>query len=243
MRTAFLVTLVLAAPSFGIQEPEPQPLNVCVVARTGIQEVPKSEKKALENELKNKKKQAEQARKDLDKQFKKQYGKKREDWPPEQQEEYRRAKDAESMARFDLDSLKNGASAKGIQEAIDDSVEDIKKGCEGRSVFSKKGLIRLVEARDQAHLVVEVIDRWSGRVAVRLSPGEALGSTQQLSEISPRRRMMRGRDVLHTFREDEPYWVIQCSGQNWSDAANEIAGTINDFIKDNQAVLLGEKPR
>jgi hypothetical protein len=61
MRTVFLVTLVLAAPSFGIQDPEPQPLNIFVFARTGIQEVPKSEKKALEKELDNNKKQAEQA--------------------------------------------------------------------------------------------------------------------------------------------------------------------------------------
>ena len=116
MRTVFLVTLVLAAPSFGTRDPEPQPLNVFVFARTGIQEMGKSEKKALEKEFDSRKKQAEQARKELDKQFKKLYGKKREDWPPEQLEEYRRAEDSQSMARWELAYLKKGSSAKGKQQ-------------------------------------------------------------------------------------------------------------------------------
>lgn len=241
MSKAFLATLVLAAVPLEFQEAGHQPLNVYLFGRTGIEELSKSEKKALEKELKPKVKEAEQARKDLEKQLKKQYGKKREGWPVENQEEYRRAEVAEVMARFELEYLG------GTQQEVYDSVEDIFRAIEGKGIAREKKLIQRVETQEQAHLVVEILGRREKYksllvkdciIAIKISPGEALRSAP-LADISPEKGFGREVRMVHAFREEEPYWIIECVDTGrWSNAANAVAGTINAFIKDNQTVLL-----
>jgi len=147
------------------------------------------------------------------------------------------------MARFELEYLG------GIQKDVDDSLEDIQRAIAGKGLPKEKKLTQLVESQEKAHLVVEILCRrqkknnWSltGRdyvIAIKLSPGKALSSSP-FDEIIPESGAGRQVLMVHAFREEEPYWILECvSNDRWSNAANAVAGTVNEFIKDNQKVLL-----
>ena len=260
MRTLSSAVLLLMIPVLSAWATEEvEPLDVYFFARTVGEPLSNSEKKLLEIEIWRKKLEADQAQKDLDERLKSQYGKDRDDWPGEQQEAYRLAIEAQMMAQLEIDFLERGAFAKGKQEDLDDSVEDIMKAIQGKGIFAiKQKWITLVENRDQAHLLVEILDRgpflsrfppdWSPSpqlkvqtvLAVRISPVEALRSNR-LDDIGPKEA--KWIKVHHAFRYEEPYWILE-SGANshWGNAAGALAYTLNMFIKDNRAVLKGEAP-
>ena len=233
----FSTALMLLGPSAGQATEEVEPLSVHLFARTIGAPMTKSWK-AREKELKSKKKEAEQARKELDKKLKAQFGKDRDDWPKEQQEEYRVARDAETFARLRYD-------ANGKSKDLDDSVEDIMRAIQGKGLERKKKWISLVENRDQAHLLVEIVYRRKFRefrvLAVRISPVEAFRSNR-FDDIGPKESSVV--KVRHTYRHGEPYWILECGagGSMWRNAASVVAGRLNMFIEDNRAVLMGDGP-
>jgi hypothetical protein len=232
----------------GTHWPPPEgPVNVYMHS-TQVQSLEKSERKALEKAHKQKVSERDKARKNLEKQLKKQFGKKHQSWPAESQEEYRRAEEAVTIARFELENLRSGAASRHGQQSIDDAREDIEK------FAGEKELIRLVHTREEAHLVVEVLDRRMGKatsgqgvvlavlgqeyiVAIRVSPGDALRSNQ-LSKFQFASQIGRRIVTVHAFRQDEPYWIIECVGEGrWQNSGYTAAGMLQAFIEDYGWVL------
>ncbi len=237
----------------GLGAEEVEPLNVYLFARTVGEPLSSSEKKAREKELKAKRDEAKDARKALDKKLKALYGKDRYDWPEEDQEEYRLTKEAETMSRFEYDYLKDGDVANGNWHYLHASVDDITQAIEGKGGRRKRKWISLVRNREQAHLLVEVWDRrhsssYDHFIAVRIVPAETLISNQ-LGEIRLKdsSSWRLPREVVHAFREQEPFWIMECKyGSDkitaWEYTAGAVADTINAFIKDNRAVRMGKAP-
>lgn len=248
-----LSSMILVLPAWQATD-EVQPLNVYMFARTVEEPLSKSDKKIVEKALKAKAKKVKKARETLDKTLKNQYGKKRDKWPEEQQEEYRRARELESMARVEIEYLQDGAFAKGKQQDLDNSVEDILRHIQGEGMLRRKQKwISLVENRDQAHLLVEIVDRRRpgkfksfGRgvrgywVTIKISSVETF-SPNQLDDITPEDDGWGGwTRIRHMFRHEEPYWIMECGSDDmWGNTAALIASRLNSFIEDNRAVLKG----
>jgi hypothetical protein len=150
------------------------------------------------------------------------------------------------MAQFEVDYFAFWGFAKVTQKDLDDSVEDITRAIGGKGLDRKKKSISVVENRDQAHLLVEILDRWAIAdayiVAARISPGEGLRS-DQLEGISPKSGFGRKINLRQDYRAEEPYWISECpAAGRWKNAAACVSGTIDAFIEDNRAVLMGEAP-
>lgn len=222
-----------------------EPLRVYLFARTIGEPLSKSEKKAREEELKNREKEAEQTRKALYERLKSELGKDQDDWPDEQREEYRRAWEAESMSEFELDYHRSGAVADGKQKDLDDSLEDIREAIQGKGLSRKHESISLVESEERAHLIVEILDRASFKfgdnkvLAVKISPAET-HRFEALEYVGPKES--NNVRVRHAFSEEEPYWIMECSahGNMWRNTAAMVAGVLNTFIKEHRPFFMGE---
>ena len=224
-----------------------EPLNVYLFARTVGEPLPKSEKKAREKELKSQKKELKRIREELYNALKEAHGKRYDDWPDEPKEQLRLALQAESLAEFERDYLRSGAAAKGKQKDLDDSLQDIVEAIQGKGWSREHKWITLVQQREQAQLIVELSDRASFRfrdakvLVLTISLAEGLRSSQ-LDDVVPKEwDLVR---VRHEFREEEPYWIVECgnTGNMWRNNAAIAASTLNKFIEDNHAALLGAFP-
>lgn len=213
-------------------------MNVFVTAGT-VQTVDSATKKQLQKELKAKASQAKDQKKSLEKQLKAQLGGDKDKWPPEKREELHRAEDVEKMIRVQIESLDI------VQKDLDDTAEDIKRSIQGEGFAKVKKYIRLVETREEADLTAEVICRIREGVPgllacvdcdyyvyIKLYP-EAGVNAANMSQVSP-----KGVRRIHQYREEEPYWIIEAWSQGkWGNAANQGAGSLNNFIEENQSVL------
>lgn len=251
------LSLSLAVVAQDTPKPEPspetaRPLNVYMFAGTVGEPLSKSEKKARENELKRREKEAEHARKALYDKLKSQFGKDQDDWPEEQRKEYGHAWAAESMSEFALDYHRSGAVTHGKQADLDDSLHDILRAIRGEGLSRVHEWISLVEREEQAHLIVEVVDRAEldnpltikfgdhhKVLAVRISPAETQ-RFEVLEYVGPKENdHVR---VRHAYSEEEPYWMMECSaiGNMWRNNAAMVASALNTFIKDRRPFLMGE---
>jgi hypothetical protein len=109
---------------------------------------------ATKKDLKAKRDAAREARKTLEKQIKDQHGKQRDLWPPEKEEEFSAAEQAEAVARVDYEYIKVEPNK------LKDSVKDIAESFQGKGMAGKKD-VALVASADEAKIVVEVQGRRS----------------------------------------------------------------------------------
>src|SRR5687767_4472688 len=100
LRNAVLLAAAVSLATLAAAAPE-KPLRVFVTAASVVprKDVDDATKKAL----KAKRDTARDARKALEKQMKKEFGKKRESWPPEQEDELYRLEEAEALAEADYE--------------------------------------------------------------------------------------------------------------------------------------------
>lgn len=244
-----MVTLCVAlAPAAGADGPE-VPLRVFVTAAQV--EARKDVDDATKKALKDKRDEAREARKALEKQLKDQLGKKRESWPPEKDDELYQLEEAEALAEADYEYRK--IDPKGIS----DSVKDLTESIQGKGVAGRKERINLVPSAADADLVVEVMARRSGKtLPTQLKPDRcfllfSVGSGGQGSAKSFARVPANYRPKkfglwawkIASPKEDKPVFIFEsynggaeqfgCQGQ----AANAASAAIDKFIEDNYAIL------
>jgi hypothetical protein len=240
-----LAALAFAAATVGAQTP----MKVYVTPAK-VQER-KEVDEATKNALQAKKQAARDARKAKEDELKAAYGKKKEQWPADKQEEFFAVDEAAALAEADYEYRK--IDPKGIA----DSVEDLTESIQGKGVAGRKERIILAPSAADADLVVEVLARRSGKtlptqmkpdrcfVLFTLGPGgktEAKSFARVPSNYRPR------KFGLYAWRlagpsEGKPVFTLEaynggtqefgCHGQ----AANAASAAIDKFIEDNHAVV------
>jgi len=206
---------------------------------------------ATKNALKKKRDDADKARKALEKQLKSQFGKKREEWPAEKDDELYKLEEAAAMAEADYEYRKIDP------KEIADAVDDMKGAAEGKGLQAgKKDRITLAASAAEADLVVEVLARRSKKqfgavvpsdcwVLFSLGPGgkvDASKFAQIPPSYRPRKFLMLAWKIAGPSAE-KPAFTFEgwngggtpfgCHGA----AANSAAGLIDKFIEDNYATL------
>jgi hypothetical protein len=123
-----------------------------VFITAGTLEVAKGEEK----ELRAKANAAYNTRKDAEKKLKEQFGKKREAWPPEKNEELYALEEAQAVAMADF------LYRKTDPKAVSDAVKDLSRAAEGKGLQAgKKSHITLATSAADADLLVQVLARRS----------------------------------------------------------------------------------
>jgi hypothetical protein len=236
---AFVISLGLVR---GVDAQEP--LAVRLTAGTARQ-VTQEEARELEARFRD----AQKACEELEKGLKKQYGKKVEAWPQEQQDALRAARDGSAQAQTDW--LYSGMG----QKEIDDSLRDVTEK------LSEKKTIRIVATPTEADLVVELIGRgkvsrdlgWGGEetaaeVAMRVSPGGRLDGPK-LAEGGAVFRAKKsawsraGAFTIHDYSTEAPYWSLISRkpmvgfSMPWKGAAGQAADAFERFAGENAESL------
>lgn len=123
-----------------------------VFIRAGVHEVAQGDEKTLRTKAND----AYNTRKNAEKKIKDQFGKKRESWPPEKEEELYALEEAEAMAMAAWQYRK--VDPKGVNDAV----KDLNRAAEGKGLQAgKKNHIALAGSAEAADLVVEVLARRS----------------------------------------------------------------------------------
>ena len=125
-------------------------------------------------------------------------------------------------------------------QALRDSLKDVKD-----SIGKKKDWLRLVESREQADIVVQVVGRTidgSGRVESTASSytddkgrtSRATGSTREIMNYNLA-TIMRVGDYTNELTGSVPDTYIL--GGPWRTAAGQVAGELEKWVKNNYAKL------
>lgn len=206
---------------------------------------------ATKNALKAKKDAAKEARKAKENEIKAVHGKKKEQWPPEKQEEYFEADEAAALAEADYEYRK--IEIKGINDAVKDLIESI----QGKGIAGRKEPVVLVSSAEEAELVVEVRARRSGKtlptqlkadrcyLLFSLGPGGKLDAEHFAKVPSTYRPGKFGYAVwrLASPKPENPVFLFESYNGGGSEfgcqgaAANAAAVAIEKFIQDNGALL------
>ena len=199
--------------------------------------------------------EADKARKDLEKQIKSQFGKKREAWPPEKEEALYALEEALAVANVSY------AYRKVDAKKIPDAIKDLTRATEGKGMQAgSKKHITMAASAAEADLLVEVLARRNETnggafsatdcwVLISVGPG---GRTDKASfaKIPATYRAKAGFGVyaykISGPTAERPAFVFEgyngggtafgCHGA----AANAASKIVDRFIEDNHA-LLGEK--
>lgn len=211
---------------------------------------PREPDKATKQELKVKAEAASKARRDLEKEIKSQYGKKREAWPPDRQEAVLAAEEAASQAGAAYHYLKVDP------KALADSAEDIRKKLAGKGMLSreKKNVVQ-VATPEEADLVVEIVGRRSEKVlptdlraayywiCFTITGGGKLDPSRLARIPRDWMRSKWGRNSwkIQSYSPETPFWKLESyAEERWSDAADEASAVIDDLIETHYAVLTGD---
>jgi hypothetical protein len=243
---------LLAAPL--LASDAPQTLQVFV---TGAKvEARQDVDAATKDALKARRDAAKDARKALEKQLKEQYGKKRDTWPPDKDEELYVAEEAEALARADYEYRKIDP------KAIRDAVKDIVKSVHGKGTAGRKHHVNLVESAEQADLVLEVLARRGEKtlptqfkpdwcyVFFAIEPGAKLNPTA-FARVPQNYRIRKGFGwgiyKIAAPSAEFPGFRFESNNQMTSGAwgsfgcygtaANAAAAAVDKFIEDNYALL------
>lgn len=255
MRFALVMSGALCVTGTGAQE-APVSMRVFV---TGIKiEARKDVDEATKNALKAKKDAAKEARKALEKQLKDQYGKKRDTWPPEKDDELYALEEAEALARAEYEYRKLDP------KEIGDSVKDITKSIRGKGTAGRKERVTLAESAEQADLVLEVQARRGEKtlptqfkpdwcyVLFTLGPGGQMDA-ERFARVPASYRIRKGFGwgIYRIAGPTAEKPVFQFESNNlmttgsWGSfgchgsAANAASAAVDKFIEDNAAVLSG----
>ena len=206
---------------------------------------------ATKNALKAKKDAAKEARKAKEDEIKAAYGKKKEQWPPEKQDEFFEADEAAALAEADYEYRK--IEMKGINDAVKDVIESI----QGKGIAGRKEPVVLVSSAEEADLVVEIRARRSGKtlptqlkadrcyLLFSLGPGGKLDAERFAKVPSTYRPGKFGYAVwrLASPKPESPVFLFESYNGGGSEfgcqgaAANAAAVAIEKFIQDNGALL------
>ena len=129
-------------------------------------------------------------------------------------------------------------------QALRDSLKDVKD-----SIGKKKDWMKLVDSRDDADIVVQVVSRTidgSGRVESTASSytddkgrtSRATGSTREIMNYNLA-AVMRVGDYTNELTGSVPDTYIL--GGPWRTAANQVAGELEKWVKDNYSRLTLKK--
>ena len=255
MRRALSVLAALLVAPLGAAEPS-KPLAVYVVG-TGADATDPDD--ATKRALKEKRQAASEARKALEKQLKEQFGKKRETWPAEKDDELYALEEAEALARADYEYRKIDP------KSVVDSVNDIRKSIEGKGTAGRKERVVLAGSETEADLVLEVL----ARRAEKVLPTDFKPSwCYVFFSIAPGGRTPADRfakiPASYKIRKGFGWGIYRIAGPNpsspafkfesnnlqtsgaWGSfgchgsAANAAAAALDKFIDDNHATLAGQ---
>ena len=150
MREALLALGVMAGGAAMLGAAEAPTRSVFIAA--GTLQAAKGEEK----ELRTKANDAYKARKEAEKKLKEQFGKKRETWPPEKDEELYNLEEAEAVA------MAAWQYRKVDPKAVADAIKDLSRAAEGKGMQAgKKNHIVLAGSAAEADVLVEVLARRS----------------------------------------------------------------------------------
>jgi hypothetical protein len=222
-----------------------------VFIAAGTFEPPPGDEKALAAKVS----EADKARKDLEKQIKAQFGKKREAWPPEQEEKLYALEEALAVANVSY------AYRKVDAKKIPDAIKDLTRAAEGKGMQAGgKKHITMAPSAAEADVLVEVLARRNE------TNGGALSATDcwVLISVGPGGRTDKARfakiPVSYRARTGWGTYVYKISGPTaerpafvfegyngtgtsfgcHGAAANAASKVVDKFIEDNHA-LLGPK--
>jgi hypothetical protein len=240
-----LTGLVFVAASAGAQTP----MKVYVTAAKV--EERKDVDDATKNALKAKKEAAKEARKTKENELKAAHGKKKEQWPPDKQDEYFEVEEAAALAEADYEYRK--IETKGINDSVKDIIESI----QGKGIVGRKEAVEMASSAEEADLVVEVRARRSGKtlptqlkadrcyLLFSLAPGGKLDAGRFAKVPSNYRPGKFGYAVwrLSSPKPESPVFVFESYNGGGNEfgchgaAANAAAVAIEKFIKDNGPLL------
>jgi hypothetical protein len=249
-RNAPLVVALSLAVSPAVQAAKIQtPLKVYVTAAQ-VEERKKVDD-ATRDALKAKREQARESRKAAEKQMKDQYGKKRESWPPEKDDELYALEEAEAMSEADYEYRKVDL------KALSDSVKDVTESIEGKGLAGRKDRLMLVSSAADADLVVEVANRRSGKtlptqlrpdrcfLLFNVEPGGKMDAASFSKVPATYRPKKFGMWVwkIASPKAERPAFTFESYNGGGNDfgcqgaAANAAAGAVDKFVEDNYEVL------
>lgn len=208
---------------------------------------------ATKQQLKAKREVARQARKDLEKKMKEQYGKKRETWPKEKDEELFRLEEAEAVAGAAFEYRK--VDPKGMK----DSVQNIVKSLQGKGMVGRKDHVEVASSAGEADLLVTVLARRAEKtLPTDFKPSNCyvLFSIGPAGEMKPARfarvpasYRFRKASVwawkIRSPRPKEPFFQFEARNPLVSEfgchgsAGNAASEVIDKFVEDNYATLTG----
>ncbi len=222
-----------------------------VFIAAGTFQPPSGDEKALAAKVSD----ADKARKEMEKQLKAQFGKKREAWPPEKEDELYALEEALAVANVSY------AYRKVDAKKIPDAIKDLTRAAEGKGMQAgSKKHIAMAASAAEADVLVEVLARRNE------TNGGALSATDcwVLISVGPGGRTDKARfaKIPATYRAktgfgvyaykisgptpERPAFVFEgyngggtafgCHGA----AANAASKVVDRFIEDNHA-LLGAK--
>ena len=208
-----------------------------------------------EKELSAKASEAYKARKDAEKKLKQEFGKKRETWPPEKDEELYNFEEAEAVATAAWQYRKIDP------KAVADAIKDLGRAAEGKGMQAgKKNHITLASSAADADLLVEVLARRSVSsggsftatdcwVLFSIGRGEKTAAAK-FAKIPPGYRAKTSWGVkaykIAGPTAERPTFMFEgyngggspygCHGA----AANGASSAIDKFIEDNAANLVAK---
>ena len=222
--SCFLVTCGSAAA----QETRP-PLPVYVTGRV---------LSAAQADVRQKRQAAKDAAESLDKTLKAKYGRDRKAWPEHERQAWARAEADRWEAEHDVEL------ARSAQHDIDDSVADLKKALEGAGGLIRARAVKLVESRDEAVVVAEVLGRRSSQrqsvtdyrrqvnhyfVTVKLSPGP-MADASRFAALKPDWPYLTRQ--IRAAHPDAPYWIVESEAElRWLFAADNASAAVNVFAQ------------
>ncbi len=176
--------------------------------------------------------------------LKKQHGKDVKKWPDAVRVEFHKT----LLERNQAFAASGYANSK--QNDLEDSVENIVNSFGGKGLARKKEQVEVVDSRDEAQLVLEVVGRIGGpkfmrspkymTVVVRPGPKLPANSLEKLSwfwddelpDVAP----------IHHPTPEEPWLQFQSwSMERWRDVANGISWVVNYVAKENYEILVPAK--
>jgi hypothetical protein len=248
------MTSLLSVPLASAADKPIIPLKVFVVAAQ-VQER-KEVDDATKNALKAKRDAARDARKAKEEQLKSQYGKKRENWPADKQEELYGLEEAAALAEADYEYRK--IETKGLNDAVKDVVNSI----QGKGITAgRKHRVLLASSGAEADLVVEIQARRSGKtLPTQFKPDRCflLFTLGPGGKLDPRRFAEVPQDYrpgkflypvwrLASPKPGRPVFTFEsyngggnefgCQGA----AANAASVAVDKFIEDNADILTAAK--
>ncbi|HET6268407.1 MAG TPA: hypothetical protein VFG11_11865 [Acidobacteriota bacterium] len=209
--------------------------------------------KATEDALKAKRDEALKAREKLEKDLKSKYGKKKEEWPSDVQDQYFQAVENAAVANANYEYKK--VEPEGLENSATDIIESI----QGKGMTADKKNVSLVKTADEAQLAIEVIGRRSARsgsgglifggirpdeffVCFTLAPGKKLDPARfaQLPHNWHFKKFAYSAWKLSSPSADNPVYTFESfAEQGWGTAGNTAAFLIDQFIRDNYTILSG----